>query len=209
MTRGSACALRCNPVYIYPCVTLCTPVYPCVPLFTPVYPCVPCCNPVCVHPCVCTLLCTPVYPCVPLCTPVYLCVPLCTPVFPVSLVYSCVFLCILVYSCVPLCVPLCTPVYPCVLLCTPVYPWLRNINDSVNTSYDTYSRFTHFPWSEGDSETGFELFRVNALTTRGSLGSAALKARRNWQSDDLMSTPPGQLRTPCARLGAPQSVATS
>jgi hypothetical protein len=28
------------------------------------------------------------------------------------------------------------------------------------------------------------------------------------QSDDLMSTPPGQYRTPCARLCAPQSAAT-
>ena len=34
-TRGSACALRCTPVYACPRVPLCTPVYPCVPLCTP------------------------------------------------------------------------------------------------------------------------------------------------------------------------------
>jgi hypothetical protein len=26
-----------------------------------------------------------------------------------------------------------------------------------------YGKFTHFPWSEGDSETGLEVFRVNTL----------------------------------------------
>jgi hypothetical protein len=128
MTRGSACALRCTPVYRSE--PLCTPVYPCAPLRTEANPCVPLCTPV--HPCVLYRsepLCTHVYPCVPLCTPacvplcthVYHCVPLCTPVYPrvpLRPVYPCVQYSIHLYPCVPLR----TPVYPCVPSCIPAPP---------------------------------------------------------------------------------------
>ena len=109
-TRVSACALRCTPVYVHPCVPLCTPVYPRVPLCV-----VPLCTvPLCTVPLrtvphvypLCTRvypLCTHVYACVPLCSPVHPCVPPCTPRTPL-------------YICVPLCVHVCTPV--CVLYST-------------------------------------------------------------------------------------------
>jgi len=82
------------------------------------------------------------------------------------------------------------------------------LTDPATRQNTSDSEFTPFPVADEGFETGFELLSASTLITGGWLGSRTLPNQPQmaiwWPNEH----PPGQYRTPSARLGAPQSAAT-